>query len=360
MGNDIVPANADAEIVPCPTEETKPAGLAPYQGVSSAAVTPEQAKILGDRIPQEDLDVLPTGEVYASQVRYRRILNAAFGPGGWALVPRGPVTVRENILYREYALFAGGRFIAESIGEQEYFESNNRMSWATAAEAVKSNALTRCCKDLGIASECWDRRFTQEFKAKYCVKVYVKKKNGETKAEWRRKDAEPLYGESGIVQDKPHASVRNSAGDAAPRAGRTVAAPDTPSEIKRRGHPPKAKEEPHPDLPQQAPQGPRPDGKTQAAFNELADAFLRFKSSGDKSLTDEQWWTSITHYEKIGNDGKQYVFESKSLGDAEALMNSTYKKFGNAKNVFIWLKKAKETFPHLFEESLEQQAEEIF
>ncbi|CAG7848680.1 SubName: Full=Related to Gephyrin {ECO:0000313/EMBL:CCA73955.1} [Serendipita indica DSM 11827] len=31
----------------------------------------------------------------------------------------------------------------------------------------------RCCKDLGIASELWDPRFIREFKAKYCVEVFV-------------------------------------------------------------------------------------------------------------------------------------------------------------------------------------------
>lgn len=37
-------------------------------------------------------------------------------------------------------------------GEQEYFDPEGI---PTATEGAKSNALMRCCKDLGIASELW-------------------------------------------------------------------------------------------------------------------------------------------------------------------------------------------------------------
>ena len=44
------------------------------------------------------------------------------------------------------------RLVAIARGEQEYFDPSGV---ATATEACKSNALMRCCKDLGIASELW-------------------------------------------------------------------------------------------------------------------------------------------------------------------------------------------------------------
>lgn len=62
------------------------------------------------------------------------------------------------------------RLVAIARGEQEYFDPNGI---PTATEAVKSNALMRCCKDLGVASELWDPRFIREFKAKYGVEVYA-------------------------------------------------------------------------------------------------------------------------------------------------------------------------------------------
>ena len=62
------------------------------------------------------------------------------------------------------------RLVAIARGEQTYFD---RDGIATATEACKSNALMRCCKDLGVASELWDPRFIREFKAEYCVEVYA-------------------------------------------------------------------------------------------------------------------------------------------------------------------------------------------
>lgn len=44
------------------------------------------------------------------------------------------------------------RLVAVARGEQEYFDPSGV---PTATEACKSNALMRCCKDLGIASELW-------------------------------------------------------------------------------------------------------------------------------------------------------------------------------------------------------------
>lgn len=44
------------------------------------------------------------------------------------------------------------RLVAIARGENEYFDPSGI---PTAAEGCKSNALMRCCKDLGIASELW-------------------------------------------------------------------------------------------------------------------------------------------------------------------------------------------------------------
>lgn len=60
--------------------------------------------------------------------------------------------------------------VAIARGEQEYFDPSGI---PTATEAVKSNALMRCCKDLGIASELWDPRFIREFKAKHAVEIFA-------------------------------------------------------------------------------------------------------------------------------------------------------------------------------------------
>lgn len=86
------------------------------------------------------------------------------------------------------------RLLSIARGEQQTFAGS---SMATAAEACKSNALMRCCKDLGIAGELWcvcsrlrapsclvrgtdrggymhrDPQFIRKFKADYCVEAWV-------------------------------------------------------------------------------------------------------------------------------------------------------------------------------------------
>jgi len=63
-----------------------------------------------------------------------------------------------------------GRLVGIARGEQDYFDPSGI---PTATEACKSNALMRCCKDLGVASELWDPRFIREFKKEYCVEVFA-------------------------------------------------------------------------------------------------------------------------------------------------------------------------------------------
>jgi hypothetical protein len=128
----------------------------------------------------------PDGLIYLPEIKYRRILNKAFGPGGWGLVPRGPHTVNKKNISREYALFCLGRFVSQARGEQDYFGAD---SLPTASEGCKSNALMRCCKDLGIASELWDPVFIKEFKAKYCTMIQATHiSTGVKKWLWKRKD----------------------------------------------------------------------------------------------------------------------------------------------------------------------------
>lgn len=167
-----------------------------YAGASALIVTEAEAAALAVILPDEEHSILPTGEVYVAQVHYRRLLNKTFRIGQWALMPRGEFVRQGMTLCREYALVIRGCFVSEAVGEADYHENNDRMSWASAAEALRSNALTRCCKDIGIASECWDRQWTEAWKAKSAVQVW---RSGAKKPEWRRLDAGPFYNEVSII-----------------------------------------------------------------------------------------------------------------------------------------------------------------
>ncbi|PPJ59915.1 hypothetical protein CBER1_08317 [Cercospora berteroae] len=141
-----------------------------FHGLSSTPFTPEQAAILQEPLDFDDIEIKPDGIVYLPEIKYRRKLNRAFGPGGWGLAPRGETIVTAKVVTREYGLVCGGRLVSIARGEQQYFDPDGI---PTATEGCKSNALMRCCKDLGIASELWDPRFIRKFMAEMAREVMV-------------------------------------------------------------------------------------------------------------------------------------------------------------------------------------------
>jgi hypothetical protein len=167
----------------------------PYIGIASAPFSTEAAEVLMQEIPDPDIEIRPDGLIYLPEIKYRRILNRAFGPGAWSLLPMDiTVASGDNMLYYRGALFVHGRFVSEAIGEQQYFANNDRMSYATAAESAKSNCLMRCCKDLGIASELWDPTFVRRWIAEYATEVWCTNvgnggDRGKKRKMWRKKTA---------------------------------------------------------------------------------------------------------------------------------------------------------------------------
>lgn len=81
-----------------------------FHGLSTEAFSPEAAKALLAPIEPDDIEVKPDGIIYLPEIKYRRILNQAFGPGGWGLAPRGETIVTAKAVTREYALVALGRY----------------------------------------------------------------------------------------------------------------------------------------------------------------------------------------------------------------------------------------------------------
>lgn len=141
-----------------------------YHGLGSVSFTPEQQEVLLLPLEQDDVEVKPDGILYLPEIKYRRILNKAFGPGGWGLAPRGESIVTGKIVTREYGLIVQGRLVSIARGEQQYFDPDGI---PTATEGCKSNALMRCCKDLGIASELWDPRFIRTFNKEMTKEIWV-------------------------------------------------------------------------------------------------------------------------------------------------------------------------------------------
>lgn len=182
-----------------------------FHGLSAEPFSKEAAEILLQPIPFDDVEVKPDGILYLPEIKYRRILNKAFGPGGWGLAPRGETIVTAKAVTREYALVAHGRYVWHSLymmssllflildhrlvsvarGEQNYFSAEDI---PTAAEGCKSNAMMRCCKDLGVASELWDPRYIRKFKTEMVKEIFVEHMpTKKRKKIWLRKDEDVKY-----------------------------------------------------------------------------------------------------------------------------------------------------------------------
>ncbi|KAL9044509.1 MAG: hypothetical protein Q9214_002356 [Letrouitia sp. 1 TL-2023] len=162
-----------------------------FHGLSSEAFSKEASQTLLAPIELDDIEVKPDGIVYLPEIKYRRILNKAFGPGAWGLAPRGETIVTAKAVTREYALVALGRLVSVARGEQDYFSPDGI---PTAAEGCKSNALMRCCKDIGIASELWDPRFIRKFMAQHARETWVEHIVTKRKKKiWMRKDDQIKY-----------------------------------------------------------------------------------------------------------------------------------------------------------------------
>uniref|UniRef100_A0A093VPE6 Mitochondrial genome maintenance protein MGM101 n=1 Tax=Talaromyces marneffei PM1 TaxID=1077442 RepID=A0A093VPE6_TALMA len=154
-----------------------------FHGISTTPFAPEIVSVLLEEVNNEDVEIKPDGIVYLPEIKYRRILNKAFGPGGWGLVPRSESIVTPKTVTRE--------LVSVARGEQDYF---NPDGIPTATEGCKSNALVRCCKDLGVASELWDPRWVRKFKAQYAKEVFVEHVVNKRKSKiWIRKDEEVAY-----------------------------------------------------------------------------------------------------------------------------------------------------------------------
>lgn len=209
-----------------------------YAGASKLKFTPKEVNLMRAEFKDEEHSILPTGEIYAAQNCYRRRLLDVFGPGQWALVPKfaeGTFSYdkENNAVTTIQILYIRGKYAAEAMGAGNYSPKNPRQNYADACEAAKSIALVRCCKDIGIGAECWDKKFIREFKAKHCgaFRVQLMYKNEESTL-WRRLDEPPFgpYGmppcksEIGRVDNQP--ALKGAHGDSVGAAARGISDAD--------------------------------------------------------------------------------------------------------------------------------------
>lgn len=76
-------------------------------------VTPAEIEVkpgkLSIRFTSLEDELTKDGILYMPEIRYRRRLNQAFGPGGWGLAPRGGSLITDRQVSREWGLVCLGR-----------------------------------------------------------------------------------------------------------------------------------------------------------------------------------------------------------------------------------------------------------
>jgi hypothetical protein len=86
-----------------------------YHGLSVQPFSAEIAATLTAPVDPMDIEMKPDGLAYLPEIKYRRILNKAFGPGGWGLAPRSNTNVGPKMVSREYALVCLGRCVSLAL-----------------------------------------------------------------------------------------------------------------------------------------------------------------------------------------------------------------------------------------------------
>jgi hypothetical protein len=157
--------------------------ITPYAGASELVITPEEQDKMLAPFADEDVQMRDfDGLAFLPQVFFRERLNQTFGVGQWILKPINASVApdNKNVFYHGQ-LYVRGHFVAEAIGEMKYSANNAKQSYASCYEGAKSDCITRCCKDLGIAANLWKPQWVAGWKER---RAGGGKKQGNTEIDW--------------------------------------------------------------------------------------------------------------------------------------------------------------------------------
>jgi len=139
-----------------------------YDRASTLQLTDAEIAAIQSEFPDEAFLPGAAGKdhlIYIQHSYLRDRLNQVFRPGQWSIVPRSRwaedfTTQKGNPASRVYVeamLVIRGCFVAEAVGEMEYFPNNASQNYGDACEGAKTAALRRCCKELGIGLQAWKK-----------------------------------------------------------------------------------------------------------------------------------------------------------------------------------------------------------
>lgn len=168
----------DGEIIEPPTTSATPAQakvdaiaaltMQAYAKASELKLTPEEDAALAADFPDEAFRPGASGDqqlIYIEHAFLRDRLNDVIGRGAWAIVVRSKWTEAYKTstgkdavhVYSEVMLMVRGCFVAEAVGEMDYYPNNPKTTYADAIEGSKTAAFRRLAKDFGIGLQAWKK-----------------------------------------------------------------------------------------------------------------------------------------------------------------------------------------------------------
>lgn len=142
--------------------------MAAIQRASTLVLTPEESRALQADFPDEAFKSGAAGKerlLYIEHAFLRDRLNEVLGIGQWSLIPRSRWTEEFSTqkgqkgirIYTEAMLLVRGCFVAEAIGDMDYYPGNAQTNYGDAVEGSKSAAFRRCSKEFGVGLQAWKK-----------------------------------------------------------------------------------------------------------------------------------------------------------------------------------------------------------
>ncbi len=159
-----------------------------FRGAGTLDADRATMAILMAPIDESQICIRPDGIVYLPWVFYADRLRKAFGVA-WSLVAGDKPTLEGTQVIWLHHLIIQGCYVSSAYGQCNYHPNNRGMSYGDAIEGSKSDALTRCCKPLGISAELWDPAFILAWKKKWAEPGGG---GGYGGSKWRKRKAEDV------------------------------------------------------------------------------------------------------------------------------------------------------------------------
>lgn len=161
----------------------EPAPVDVWQRAGSLTLTEEQRLILQPPFAEDLVQVRWDGVVYVPWVFYWDRLLRAFSPYVPALIPLGKPYPVENTLCRDYVMVVNGLYVRDATGECIRAGGNQKLTYASAVEACRSDAITKCGKSLGMGAQLFDPTWRDYYLATYGEEY----RDDQGRKRWRKK-----------------------------------------------------------------------------------------------------------------------------------------------------------------------------